>query len=206
MDFFLFACFYILFQQAGNEKLEASFQLVCSRATAALTASPGWKHSTSSSTLTYSRLHRSLPRPLEAPLTLTMFSSAGPAEALCTKGPPPPPPNRCPVRHFTPLRWKEEKTNSLVFFCKGLDTFQTLTFLLISYSTEILKLPLCCGYKRNTCCQLGCVMSSLCKVLAFWAFVLVFFLFLFFSDDKMCSLMFNRSFILKREKKNGPQT
>lgn len=33
--------------------------------------------------------------------------------------------------------------------------------------------------------------------------MLVFIFFIFFSDDKMCSLMFNRSFILKREKKTG---
>lgn len=168
-------------------KLTASgfFQLVSKHVTEALTALPGWKHTASSLTLTTadtcqlvcrhnmqftwiccnSRLQRLSPRPLEAPLTPTLFSSAGPVAGLCSRGPLSLPSNCYPARHIKHLR-QEKKKNLCMSFAK--DTFRGLTFPLISYGPEMIWLPLVAATKK----QLLPIGLREVEVLIFWELVM----------------------------------
>lgn len=150
---FLFVWFFYLVSTARKLTARGFLQLVCNHVTVALTASLGWKHTTSSSTLTgtetyqlvcpddmrfmgiwcNSGLQRRPPRPREAPLTRTLFSSTGPAAALHGGGPLSLPSNSCPARHITHQRWEQtsgrrkKRTLCVCLFWRS-DTFRGTDF------------------------------------------------------------------------------
>lgn len=175
---FLFVWFFYLVSTARKLTARGFLQLVCNHVMVALTASPGWKHTTSSSTLTgtetyqlvcpddmrfmriwcNSGLQRRPPRPREAPLTRTLFSSTGPAAALHSVGPLSLPSNSCPARHITHQRWEQssgrrKKRTLCICLFRRSDTFRGQTFSLIWYGPERRRSNSChpaAATKRNT--------------------------------------------------------
>lgn len=208
-----FVCLLFYFVSTARKLTARGFlQLVCNHVTVALTASPGWKHMTSSSTLTgtetyqlvcpddmrfmriwcNSGLQRRPPRPREAPLTRTLFSSTGPAAALHSGGPLSLPSNFSPAPHITHQRWKQTsgkkiKEPSVYVFSEGLTHSEDGLFLLFDTDQR--------GGAAIVAIRQRQQRETPAASWAAWCRAVCGILIVCFAVDKMCSLMFNRSFI-----------